>query len=107
MEEIELKAEKRSILGKKVKRLRREGLIPAILYGPETAPIPLQVKERDIESILAKAGTKRPIALKIGEEKTRRKVLVLEVQRDVISDKLLHVDFYERRPNASPLPEGE
>jgi large subunit ribosomal protein L25 len=96
MEKIELKAEKRVILGKKVKRLRRKGLIPAILYGPGTPPIPLQVAERNLKSALAKAGTERPIALTIGEEKSTRNVLVLEVQRDVISGKLLHVDFYEQ-----------
>ena len=46
MERVELRAEKRTILGKKVKRLRREGIIPAVLYGHKIESVPLQVEER-------------------------------------------------------------
>ena len=56
MERIELKVEKRTLLGKKVKRLRRQGLIPAIIYGHKTEPIPVQIEERELTRVLAQAG---------------------------------------------------
>ena len=92
MERIELKVEKRTILGKKVKRLRRQGLIPAIIYGHKTEPIPVQIEERELTRVLAQAGPNRLITLRLDGQP--RLALAREIQRDVITDKLLHVDFY-------------
>jgi len=92
MERIELKVEKRTLLGKKVKRLRRQGLIPAIIYGHETEPIPVQIEERELTRVLAQAGPNRLITLRL--DGRPRLALAREIQRDVITDKLLHVDFY-------------
>ena len=92
MERIELKVEKRTILGKKVKRLRRQGLIPAIIYGHKTEPIPVQIEERELTRVLAQAGPNRLITLRL--DGRPRLALAREIQRDVITDKLLHVDFY-------------
>jgi len=94
MEEIELKTQKRTVLGKKVKNLRLEGLIPAVLYGHETESLPLQIEERELNRVLAQAGGHRLIALKIGRARKRQMALAREVQWDVISRKLIHVDFY-------------
>ena len=95
MEQIELRVQKRSLVGKKTKRLRRSGLIPAILYGPRTEPISLQVKERDLRLALNRAGTNHLIALTLDEADEPRMTLAREVQRDVVTRSLLHVDFYE------------
>ena len=94
MEQIELKTQKRKVLGKKVKNLRREGLIPAVLYGHKTDAVPLQVEERELNRILTQAGGHRLIALKIGRSRKRQMALAKEVQWDVISRKPIHVDFY-------------
>ena len=53
MEQFELKVEKRVIVGKRVKGLRREGLVPAVLYGPETKPMPIQCDGREMQRVLA------------------------------------------------------
>ena len=108
MEQIELETQKREVLGKKVKSLRREGLIPAVLYGHEIAPVPLQVEERELDRVLAKAGEHRLIALKIGRARKRHMALTREVQWDVIAGKPIHVDFYavvmtEKITTAVPL----
>jgi len=108
MEQVELKTQKREVLGKKVKSLRREGLIPAVLYGHETASVPLQVEERELNRVLAQAGGHRLIALKVGRSRKRQMALAREVQWDVISGKPLHVDFYavvmtEKITTAVPL----
>ena len=94
MEQIELKTQKRKVLGKKVKNLRREGLVPAVLYGHKTDAVPLQVEERELNRILTQAGGHRLIALKIGRSRKRQMALAKEVQWDVISRKPIHVDFY-------------
>ena len=94
MEQIELKTQKSEVLGKKVKNLRREGLIPAVLYGHKTDAVPLQVEERELNRILIQAGGHRLIALKIGRSRKRQMALARDVQWDVISGKPIHVDFY-------------
>lgn len=94
MEQIELKTQKRKVLGKKVKNLRREGLVPAVLYGHETDSVPLQVQERELNRVLTQAGGHRLVALKIGRSRKLRMALTREVQWDVITGKPIHVDFY-------------
>lgn len=94
MKQIELKTQKREVLGKKVKSLRREGLIPAVLYGHETDSVSLQVEERELSRVLAQAGGHRLIALKIGRSRKPQMALAREVQWDVIAGRPIHVDFY-------------
>jgi large subunit ribosomal protein L25 len=95
MEQLELKAEKRTIIGKKVKALRREGVIPALLYGPKTEPVPIQCDGRELQRVLAWAGGTNLIALRIGDADEPKVTLVSEVQRDAITNDLCHVDFYQ------------
>jgi large subunit ribosomal protein L25 len=95
MEQIELKAEKRTIIGKKVKSLRREGIIPALLYGPKTEPLPIQCDEKELQHVLAMAGGTNLIPLRIGDTGKPKMTLVSEVQRDAITHELYHVDFYQ------------
>lgn len=108
MEQIELKTQKREVLGKKVKSLRREGLIPAVLYGHETDSVSLQIEEQELNRVLAQAGGHRLIALKIGRSRKPQMALAREVQWDVITRRPIHVDFYavvmtEKITTAVPL----
>lgn len=95
MQQIELRAEGRELLGKKTKRLRSSGIIPMILYGPKTESLPLQVAERELSLVLATAGTNRLIRLWLDAAKEPRVVLIRDVQRDSITQSVLHVDLYE------------
>lgn len=95
MEEIELKAQKREVIGKQVKQLRRQGLVPAILYGHKTEPLPLQIEERSLRQVLERAGSHHLITLQVGDESKSRITLAREVQLDPITHALLHVDFYK------------
>lgn len=95
MEQIQLRAERRNIFGKKTKRLRRVGFIPATLYGPRMEPVSLQVQERDLRRVLDRAGTSHLISLRIDEADKPRMTLAREIQRDLITHSLLHVDLYE------------
>lgn len=92
-ERLTLKAELREALGKKVKSLRKKGLLPAILYGHRIKNIPLLVNKTAFEKVFKKAGLSTLIDLKIDNERPK-KVLIKETQRDPITSELLHVDFY-------------
>lgn len=95
MEQIELAAEKRQVVGKKVKRLRSDGWVPAIIYGPEIEPIPIQVDEIEVTRTLRRAGANRLININIPEDDQPHVTLARDVQRDVLNRNLLHVDFQE------------
>jgi large subunit ribosomal protein L25 len=95
MKQLELRAQTRTLFGRKAKRLRREGLIPATLYGPKTEALSLQVPERELMTILDQAGTNRLIALMVDGGDKPRRILARDVQRDVVTQSLLHVDLYE------------
>ena len=95
MEQIELQVERRTVRGKKVKRLRAAGLIPAILYGHNIEPVPLQVERRALRRALSKAGTNRLLNLKIAGEEKPRLALTRAVEFDPISHNIRHVDFYQ------------
>lgn len=95
MEQFELKAEKRTIIGKRVKGLRREGLVPAVLYGPKTEPIPIQCHERELQRVLARAGGTNLISLRIDDAGKPKMALARGVQRDSMTNELYHVDFYQ------------
>jgi large subunit ribosomal protein L25 len=95
MEQIELRAQTRTVFGKKTKRLRSTGIIPATLYGPRTEPLSLQVPVRDLRMVLEAAGTNRLINLRVDGAEKPHMILARDVQRDVITQALIHVDLYE------------
>jgi large subunit ribosomal protein L25 len=91
MEEIRLQANKRTIIGKRVNTLRQEGLIPAIVYGGEGEPIPIELDAKDAIKILNETSTSTLITLKVGKDDHR--VLLRDIQYDVIRRIPIHVDF--------------
>jgi large subunit ribosomal protein L25 len=93
MEEIQLQAKKRTIIGKQVKTLRRAGLIPAIVYGGEGNPIPVELDARDTSKILTQTSASTLITLKVGRK--NHTVLLRDIQYDVILREPIHVDFLE------------
>jgi large subunit ribosomal protein L25 len=97
MERIELRTEARTIQGKKVKRLRAENVIPAILYGPDTPALSIQVEERALFKTLQQTGTTSLIDLYVDKSSKPNVVLARGIQRDSLTGRLLHVDFYQVR----------
>ncbi len=90
-EQIVLEASKREVVGKQVKQLRREGKLPAILYGHEVEPTPIFLNQRETSKILKEVGSSTFVTLKVDDEE--HAVLVRETQKGVISREYLHVDF--------------
>jgi large subunit ribosomal protein L25 len=98
LESIELKAKIRTTKGDgPAKVMRREGLMPAVLYGPDTDPIMLSVSTHELELAL-KGGTSGQslFALQVeGDEKSERSAMIKELQRHPLNNTFLHADFYE------------
>jgi len=91
MEKYILEAKKRDIIGKKVKALRREGLLPAVMYGSDIESIPIILNTKEVRQTLSMIGANTLITLKIGKKEYL--TLVRDVQREVIMRDLLHIDF--------------
>jgi large subunit ribosomal protein L25 len=95
MDDLTLTAEKRDMLGKRNRFLRRQGITPTHLFGHNIESQALQCDTVELGRIIAHAGATRLISLKIAGEKQPKGVFIREIQRDVISKQLLHVDFYQ------------
>lgn len=91
MEKVIVQAEKRTVTGKKVKILRHEGKLPAVLYGHGLDPISIVLDARSSSRILAKASTSTLITIELDGE--QYPTLVREKQLDFIRNSLIHVDF--------------
>ncbi len=97
MEQIELQTTNREILGKKVRFLRRQGIIPAHLFGHDIESVALQCDAAQLKQILKQAGKTRLISLKLDKVKQPRNVVVREIQKNPLTGDLIHVDFYQVR----------
>ena len=91
MEKYVLEAEKREVIGKQVKALRREGFLPAVIYGIGIEAMPITLNTREVRQTLSMVGANTLITLKIGKQEYL--ALVRDLQREVIKRDLLHIDF--------------
>ncbi len=96
MTDLNLAAKTRSLERKKTKSLRKQGQIPAVLYGHEVAPQSLSVDQRQFEKIYKQAGGSTLLNLVIDKNQPI-KVLIQEVQKDSVSNNFLHIDFHQVR----------
>jgi large subunit ribosomal protein L25 len=88
-----LKAEKRKIEGRKVKNLRKEGILPGNVYGKKIKSQAVQVSLKDFEKIYKELGETGLLMLSIGEEE--KPVLIHNLQLNPVSDTPIHVDFLQ------------
>lgn len=94
MDRIALKAEERTILGKKVKSLRRQGFVPGHVYGKNVETEHVTVNGKNFKDVYDQAGETGLIDLKIGDEKIRP-VLIRDIQVDPVNGEPLNIDFYQ------------
>ena len=112
-ERITLSAGKRTVTGKHVKQLRREGWVPGVMYGHGFESVALQFEERNVTRLLSHVGGSQLIQIAVEGTKEPEMALVRDVQRDPLRGTVLHVDFYrvqmtERLTAEIPLAmEGE
>ena len=92
---LSLSVKIRKEFGKKVKTLRKKGLLPAVLYGPKIKAMALELDEKEFEKVYQEAGESSLISLQVLGKKEKYPVLIHEVARDPLTEKPIHVDFYQ------------
>ena len=98
MEKRKLKVKLRDRTGKEyVKKLRKDGVLPAVLYGPHLKKsLPLEVDMKELRSFLSQSDKAKIITLEITDQKTDKQhdVIIKDSQWDLIKGDLQHLDFY-------------
>ena len=93
MQQVRLEAQKREASGKGAARgMRRAGNLPGVLYGRKNEVIPIQINARGFRDFLQNYGENAFINLEIADHGTEN-VMVKEIQRDPVSNQLLHTDL--------------
>src|SRR3989344_8207576 len=98
---ISLAAKTRTSFGKKAKSIKTQGGIPAVVYGPGVKNASIEVDQREFKKVFHKAGESSLIELQLdqdpstGSGQEKRPVLIHEIQKDPVSDNIIHVDFYQ------------
>lgn len=95
MPELELTARPRQVLGKRVKRLRAQGVLPGNIYGHRVDSLAVETPAADLLRVARAAGRTSIIHLQVEGESEPRNVLLRRLQRDPLTGKPLHVDFYQ------------
>lgn len=95
MDKNTLKVEKRKLTGRKVKTLRKEGILPANVFGKKIKSTSIQVKADEFKKAYKEVGETGLLNLQLVGERTARPVLIVNIQKEPVSDAYLHVDFHQ------------
>ena len=98
-----LKLSNRAVLGKRVRQLRKNGILPVHVYGTNEAPQSLQGDIRVLNRLIPQIGTNIPVSVEV--EGSDSICFVREVQRHPVTEDLLHVDFI--RVDVSQVTQAE
>lgn len=93
MDVASVKLDPRTVTGKKVRQLRRQGVIPVHLYGADIEPSNLQIDSLTLNRLLPQVGTNVPVSIEVEEQEMENICFVREVQRHPVTDEVIHVDF--------------
>lgn len=92
---LEIKAKIRKESGKKTNKLRKKGVLPAVVYGSKIKPVSLEVEAKVFEKTYNKAKGSSLLTLQIEGKKEKYLVLIHDFQKDPLTGKFVHVDFYQ------------
>ena len=112
MPDVMFRAQRRTLMGKKVGRLRRQGIIPGNIYGRGIESMPVQFDVRALRDVLTAAGTTTVVDLHVltesgAEDGRTHPVLIERVSRSPRSGQVLHVDFRQvelNKPIRAAIP---
>ncbi|MXX81711.1 MAG: 50S ribosomal protein L25 [Chloroflexi bacterium] len=93
--EVILQVETRSVLGKRVKQLRREGLVPGNVYGRGRESTSIQTSDTEVRRVFSAVDRNAVVPISIDGASDTIPVVLREVQRHPVSRRILHLDFYE------------
>ena len=99
---ISLSAKVRKDFGKKTRAIKSADKIPAVVYGPGVKNASIEIDYKDFQKVFKEAGESSLFDLNIEGEKAlpagsqeKRLVLIHEIQKNPVSDKFIHVDFFQ------------
>lgn len=93
MDVATVKLDPRIVTGKKVRQLRRQGVIPVHMYGADIEPSNLQIDTLTLNRLLPQVGTNIPVSIEVEDLDSENICFVREVQRHPVTDEVIHVDF--------------
>jgi len=96
-DKINLTLDLRTLQGKKVKQLRKEGIIPAVVYGAGLEPINVQAAQNVVDKVIRDAGKHTPVHLTIGDKKEI--AMIKDVELDAVKGLTRHVSFHAVKQN--------
>ncbi len=96
METLPISAQTRKLTGRKTNKLRNEGCIPGVVYGPKSKNISIKISKKDFKDVFNKAGESTLIDLKI-DDKEIGKVIINNYQIDPVNGDIIHFDLYQVR----------
>lgn len=95
MKKHKLEVEKRKIVGKKVKSLRKQGVLPANIYGKNIKSLAVQLPVKNFDPVFEEIGETGLLELAVAGEEKSRPVLIHNVQLDPVTSQPLHADFFQ------------
>lgn len=96
-DKINLKLDLRTLQGKKVRQLRREGIVPAVVYGPGLEPVNVQAAQNVVDKVIREAGKHTPVHLTVGSKKEI--AMIKDVEVDPVKGLTRHVSFHAVKQN--------
>ncbi|HEU5187125.1 MAG TPA: 50S ribosomal protein L25 [Candidatus Saccharimonadales bacterium] len=96
-EKVKLTVEERSVTGKKVARLRKEGLVPAVMYGNDVAAKSVMAPSMLVQKVWHAAGKRQPIELTLGH--TKRLAMIKSADIDPVKHKVRHLSLHVVKQN--------
>lgn len=93
MKKHTLTVQPRTVFGRHVKNLRKQGIVPASVYGKNVKSVSLSVKLDDAVKVIQEAGESGLVELSVGKDK--KPVLIHAIQRDPVSGVPLHIEFFQ------------
>ena len=88
-----LELEPRDLLGKKVETLRKSGLLPVHMYGPDIDALSVQGDLKLLARLVLEVGTNIPVSVTVKGSDNVNMCFVREIQRHPVTENILHVDF--------------
>jgi len=92
---IKLTAKIRKETGRKTNAIKNAGKIPAVVYGPGVKNVLVEIDYKEFQKVFKEAGESSLISLRVEGEKEERPVLVHEIQKDSVTDNIIHIDFFQ------------
>lgn len=102
---FELAVQSRTVLGKKVKSLRKQGYLPANIFGEVDKPFSISIKTKEFISLSKQASDTSIVYLQVEGEKSTRPTLIDAVDTDALTGQLLHVSFRQVNLNEAVTAE--